>query len=163
DVILIPEIPYRIENVVSHLRERVSLGKPFSIVVVAEGAMNTEEAKLKLEEREKLWESGGKASAGYRIAEAIESASGMETRVTVLGYLQRGGAPCPEDRVLSTRFGTAAADMIFDGRFGNMVALEGTRIVERPLADIAGKLKLVPAGHPIVESARAIGTCMGDS
>ena len=162
DVILIPEIPYDIGRVVSHLRDRVALGKPFSIVVVAEGALSTSEVKLKEEERESQWQKAGAASVGYRVARAIEETSGMETRVTVLGYLQRGGTPCSQDRVLATRLGTTAAEMIFDGRFGRMVAVEGSCVVERPLAEVAGKLKLVPAGDPTVQTAREIGTCLGD-
>jgi 6-phosphofructokinase 1 len=96
------------------------------------------------------------------VAAEIEASTGMETRVTVLGYQQRGGTPSPYDRVLATRFGTAAAEMLHRGEFGKMVALEGKGVVARPLEEIAGKLKLVPRDHDLVQTGRSVGICFGD-
>ncbi len=158
DVILIPEIPYDPQNIADHLTRRRSQGKPFSIVVVAEGARTTQEAK-----RPK--KKGLRASArsnGYRAAGEFEQLTGMESRVTVLGYQQRGGTPSAYDRVLATRFGTAATEMIDRREYGKLVALKGTAIVSRPLEEIAGKLKLVPEDHELITTARAVGTCFGD-
>lgn len=162
DIILIPEIPYSIDSIVRHLMKRERGGKQFSIVVVAEGALSTGEAKLIREERKKRQKKNRSPSKGYELQEEIESAYGMETRVTVLGHQQRGGAPSPYDRVLATRFGTTAADLLFCGDYGKMVALEGNDITAKPLEDIAGKLKLVPPNHYLIQTARSVGTCFGD-
>jgi 6-phosphofructokinase 1 len=162
DVILIPEIPYSIDSICRHLLKRASQGKAFSIVVVAEGAVSREEAALPKPDRKKLKKAGDYFTKGYEIAKAIQETAGMETRLTVLGYQQRGGTPSPYDRLLATMFGTAAAELLFRGEYGNMVALEGTRIVSRPLEDIAGKLKQVPQDHLLIETARSVGTCFGD-
>lgn len=159
DVVLIPEIPYEIERIANHLEMRRNRGKAFSIVVVAEGAVSTEEAEGPRGDR-RAGAVGG-SSIGYRVAEEIENATGMETRVTVLGYQQRGGPPAPYDRVLATRFGTAAAEMLHRGEYGRMVALEGNRVVSRPLEEIAGKLKLVPSEDSLVETGRSVGICFG--
>lgn len=162
DVILIPEIPYSIDSICRHLHKRADQGKAFSIVVVAEGAVSREEASLSKNDRKKMKKKSEYYTKGYEIASAIQKTSGMETRLTVLGYQQRGGTPSPYDRLLATMFGTAAAELLFLGEYGKMVALEGTRIVSRPLEDIAGKLKQVPADHGLIASARCVGTCFGD-
>jgi 6-phosphofructokinase 1 len=163
DVILIPEIPYSIDSICRHLLKRASQGKAFSIVVVAEGAVSREEAALPKPDRKKLKKTNDYFTKGYEIAKAIQETAGMETRLTVLGYQQRGGTPSPYDRLLATMFGTAAAELLFRGEYGNMVALEGTRMVSRPLEDIAGKLKQVPQDHLLIETARGVGTCFGDT
>jgi len=158
DVILIPEIPYSIDSVSRHLLKRVQSGKQFSIVVVAEGAVSQKEP-----------DRGGQNngtnpyfSRGHEIAEEIARVSGMETRLTVLGYLQRGGTPSPYDRLLATLFGSTAADLMAEGAYGKMVAMEGSRVIARPLEEVAGKLKQVPIDHPLIRTARSIGTCLGD-
>jgi 6-phosphofructokinase 1 len=163
DVILIPEIPYSIDSICRHLLKRASQGKAFSIVVVAEGAVSTEEAALPRTERKRLKKTNEYFTKGYEIAKAIQETAAMETRLTVLGYQQRGGTPSPYDRLLATMFGTAAAELLYDGRYGNMVALEGTRVIARPLEEVAGKLKQVPVDHPLIETARSVGTCFGDT
>lgn len=163
DVILIPEIPYSIDCICRHLLKRASQGKAFSIVVVAEGAVSVEEAMLPKAERKKLKKTNEYFTKGYEIAQAIQQTAGMETRLTVLGYQQRGGTPSPYDRLLATMFGTAAAELLHNGDYGKIVALEGTRVVARPLEEIAGKLKLVPIDHPLIETARGVGTCFGDA
>jgi 6-phosphofructokinase 1 len=162
DIILIPEIPYSIDSIVHHLMKRERGGKQFSIVVVAEGALSTDEFELSREERKKRQKKNRSPSKGYELKDEIEIAYGMDTRVTVLGHQQRGGAPSPYDRVLATRFGTTAADLLHRGDYGKMVALEGNDITAKPLEDIAGKLKLVPPDHYLIQTARSVGTCFGD-
>ena len=163
DVILIPEIPYSIELVVRRLEARRAGGKAFSIVVVAEGAMTVEEAALPKKERKRLRVTQTWPSIGYRGAHEIGQRSGMETRVTVLGYLQRGGTPTAYDRVLATAFGTAAADMLQASVFGRMVAMRGDQVDSVALADVAGQVRLVPPDHYMLGTARRVGTCLGDA
>jgi phosphofructokinase-like protein len=146
DVILIPEIPYREEKIAEYLLHRAEENKPYSIVVVAEGAKNP----------------GKERSVAQYLSNRIYELTGLETRETVLGYIQRGGTPSPMDRVLATRYGTAAADMIASRDFGKMVALRDDRIVSVPLADVSGKLKLVEPDNPLVIQAKNMGTSFGD-
>lgn len=162
DVVLIPEIPYEIDAIAAHLKRRAATGKRFSIVVVAEGAMSREEAKLDKKARKAARAAMKQASIGYRVAEEIAAATGMETRVTVLGYLQRGGVPSPYDRVLSTAFGSAAAELVFSGRFGRMVAMREGAMSSVKLDKVAGKTRRVPEDHEYVCVARRMGTCLGD-
>jgi 6-phosphofructokinase 1 len=122
DVIIIPEIPYEIKAIGQHLNERAKTGKTFSIVVVAEGALSAEEARMDKKDRKKLRAEASYPSISYRIAKEIEEETGMETRATALGYIQRGGIPSASDRVLATRFGTTAAEMLAKGEYGRMVS-----------------------------------------
>ncbi len=147
DIILIPEIPYKEEVIVRNLMERASANKPYSIVVVAEGIDNPNK-------------NGG--SVAQYLSKRISELTGLETRETVLGYIQRGGSPSPMDRVLATRYGTGAADMIANGDYGKMVSLKDGKIVSVPLTEVAGKLKLIDPSDPLVEQAKNIGTCFGD-
>lgn len=163
DIVLIPELPYSIQSVAASLARRQAEGKRFSIVVVAEGAMSEEEALLPKKERKRRRETMPYPSIGYRVAAEIEAATGMEARVTVLGYLQRGGTPSPYDRVLATAFGTAAAELLERGSFGRMVAMQEGRITTIALSEVADRLKTVPADHPLVDTARLVGTCFGDA
>lgn len=101
-------------------------------------------------------------SIGYRVAEEIQTATGLDSRVTVLGYLQRGGTPVAFDRILATQFGTAAANMLAAGDFGKMVALRDGNIVGVPLDKVAGRVKAVPLDHEMFKAARDVGTCLGD-
>ncbi|GAB1456470.1 MAG: ATP-dependent 6-phosphofructokinase [Spirochaetia bacterium] len=162
DVILIPEIPYEAAAVARDIERRCAQGKQFSIVVVAEGALSKEEAALSKKDRKKFREKMPFPSIGYRVSAEIQAATDMETRVTVLGYLQRGGTPSPYDRVLATAFGTAAAGLLADGRFGMMVAMNGASIGTVPLAQVAGKTKTVPTDNFMLDTARHVGTCFGD-
>lgn len=146
DVILIPEIPYKEEVVFQYLIDRANSNKPYSIVVVAEGVYNP---------------SPDRSVAQY-LSARITEATGLETRETVLGYIQRGGTPSPMDRVLATRYGMGAADMIAKQQYGKMVALKDGQIVAVPLSDVSGKLKLIDPNDPMVQQARNIGTCFGD-
>jgi len=161
DVILIPEIPYNIENIAKHLKKRQKQGKIFSIVVVAEGAMNKEESMMDKKTFKKTRKEM-KNSIGYRIAQELEEATGLESRVTVLGYLQRGGTPVSADRVLATQMGVEAAHMLYRGEFGKMVAMQEGRLLGVPLEEVAGKIKMVEKTHPLVKAAREVGTCFGE-
>jgi 6-phosphofructokinase 1 len=175
DVILIPEIPYEVESVAEAIRERSRNGKPFSIVAVAEGAISRQDFEAQLAAKEKKTKDGKKikgekkpvseiqyADHTLRLAKKLEQLTGLEARVTILGHLQRGGTPSAADRLLATRLGTACADLIHQGHYGVMVAAkgDGTRAVK--LDEVAGKIKIVPPDHPWVESARRVGTNLGD-
>jgi 6-phosphofructokinase 1 len=144
DVILLPEVPFDLELVAKCLTDRAISKKPYSIVVVAEGIEKPKEQ-----------------SAGHYIAESIKKLTGMETRETILGYIQRGGSPSPMDRVLATRYGAHAVELIARKKFGEMVCLHGTKISSVPLEEVGGKLRLVPTDHPLVEKARRMGICFG--
>jgi 6-phosphofructokinase 1 len=161
DVILIPEIPYDIKTIARHLEDRAGSGKTFSIVVAAEGALSVEEAKMEKRDRKKYRSEHG-PSAAYRIAGEIHDATGMETRATVLGYMQRGGIPSASDRVLATSLGTAAADLLACGEYGRMVALVGNGIGSVDLSVPEGKVKTVPENHYMIDTAIAVGTCLGN-
>jgi len=145
DVILIPEIPYNWEKIAEYLLHRVEENKPYSIIVIAEGIKNP----------------GKECSAAQYISKRVNEMTGLEARETVLGYIQRGGTPSPMDRVLATRYGSATADMIAEGNYGNMVALKDNRIVPVPLSEVAGKLKLVKLDDPLVLKAMNMGTSFG--
>ena len=144
DVILMPEIPYNIHRIGEVILERLYRGKPYSIVVVAEGI-----------------KTDGRRHAGEYIAQEIEYETGIETRETVLGYIQRGGSPTAFDRNLSTRMGGHAAELIATGQFGRMVTLQGNDISSKPLTEIAGKLNLVTEKHDLVVQGRHMGVCFG--
>jgi 6-phosphofructokinase 1 len=179
DVVLIPEIPYDVEKIAAAIRRRSHHSTNFSIVAVAEGAMSREDApafraaqerKLKARnEKEKAAARSQLASleakhAGntLRLAKQLEDLTHLESRVTILGYVQRGGTPSAADRILATRLGTACADLIHEGVFGVMVAARGEGTEPVPLDKVAGKRKTVPLDHPWVESARRVGTCLGN-
>jgi len=161
DVILIPEIPYKIDEIASHLEKRARSGKTFSIVVAAEGALSVKEAQMDKKERKKYRMENG-PSAAYRIAREIAEATEMETRATVLGYVQRGGVPSASDRVLATSLGVAAAELLAKGKYGRMVTLNGNEIASADLSVPEGKVKNVPEDHYMLDTARAVGTCLGN-
>jgi 6-phosphofructokinase 1 len=161
DVILIPEIAYDIRAIGRHLEKRAGEGKGYSIVVVAEGALSTAEAAMDKKERKKYRAETVNPSIGYRVAREIEEETGMETRATVLGYVQRGGIPSASDRVLATALGTAAADLLAKGKYGRMVALIGDSIGSVDLSVPAEKVKNVPPDHYMLDTALAVGTCLG--
>ncbi len=182
DVILIPEIPYDVEKVAEAILERYRGGKAFSIVAVSEGAMSQEtaaaldEANKAVAKAQKKGDSDKLAKAETRLAELeagrvgntvrltqqLEQLTRLESRVTILGHLQRGGTPSAADRLLATRLGTACADLIAQGVSGVLVAARGDGVEPVPLAEVAGRRKTVPLDHPWIESARRIGTCLGD-
>ncbi len=179
DVILIPEIPYEVGAIADAIRRRSRRGSNFSIVAVAEGARTTEDASaLRSAEASKAHAQGPgeKAAAAaelaaieaahagntLRLAHLLEERTGLESRVTILGYVQRGGTPSAADRLLATRLGSAAADVVHDGRFGVMVAARGDGAEPVLLDEVAGKRKTVTPDHPWVATARHVGTCLGD-
>ncbi|HGJ65731.1 TPA: 6-phosphofructokinase [bacterium] len=145
DVILIPEIPYDEKVIKEYLLKRVRENKPYSIVVVAEG--------IKIPAKEK--------SAGGYIAKRIYELTGLETRVTVLGYIQRGGTPSPMDRILASKFGATAANMIADRDYGKMVAQINGEIKSVPLSEVAGHTRLVERNNSLLVRAKEMGTCFG--
>lgn len=151
-IILIPEIAFRIERICQHLAAREKYGKRFTIMVVAEGI------KLPPEMRH----MSRTFSVGNMIGDAIAIMSHKEVRVSVLGHIQRGGSPSPYDRILATRFGVGAVDLIAVGGFGKMVCLQQESIRAVTIADAVGKLKTVDPGGEIVRAARAIGISFGD-
>jgi 6-phosphofructokinase 1 len=144
DMILIPEQPVSIEDACKEIQRRHARGKDFSIVVVSEGyelgGDDDQEAEVDEFGHIRLSERG----VGARLAQEIEQRTGFETRVTVLGHVQRGGSPTPRDRILATRYGLKAADLVQEGRFGRMAALHGDAIVDVPLAEATAELKTVP-------------------
>ncbi len=164
DVILIPEIPYDIDKVAAAIEKRRQNGSGFTILAVAEGAISKEDAALPKKELKKKMEMISKKypSVSYKIAKEIEEKTGMEIRVTVPGHTQRGGSPCPYDRVLSTRIGSEAAQLIMDGQFGYMVGIINGKIKKVPLESCAGKLKTVTPDDQVVQDAKRIGISFGD-
>ena len=162
DVIVIPEIPYSAKKIAAAIEKRAKAGKRFSIIAVAEGAISQDEAKLSKKEFKAAREAMTYPSISYRIADELKELTGQEIRVTIPGHYQRGGAPCPADRVLTSRFGVAAAQLILQKKFGYMVALQDNHIVPVPLTEVAGKLKTVPPDGELVKQARALGLSMGD-
>lgn len=179
DVILIPEIPYDIDVVAEAVKRRQRRGSNFSIVAVSEGARSVKDiAALKKAKKAKKQAKGKKAlekaTAKMEIAKAglkdktlsisreLEELTGLESRVTILGHLQRGGTPSAADRLLATRLGTACASLINQGTFGVMVAARGDHTEAVPLEDVVGKRKTVPLDHDWIQSARDIGVCLGD-
>jgi 6-phosphofructokinase 1 len=179
DVILIPEIPYNVEKIADAIKRRSGRGTNFSIVAVAEGAMSLEDArafKLVENKRERARTLHDKKEAKVelaaleqrhtgntmRLAKQLEELTHLESRVTILGYVQRGGIPSPTDRLLASRLGAACADLIHENVFGVMVAARGDGTEPIPLEKVAGKRKVVPQDHPWVEAARRVGTCLGD-
>ena len=162
DIILLPEIPYDIDKVVEAIEHRSRAGKGFTILAVAEGAISKEDAKLSKKEYKKKLEKSPYPSISYEIAKQIGDRLGTEVRVTVPGHTQRGGSPCPYDRLLCTRLGAEGAKAILDKDFGNMIAMVNGTIKRVPLEKVAGKLKVVDPDSQIVKEAKLIGISFGD-
>ncbi len=179
DVILIPEISYDVKSVADAIGRRVRAGSKFSIVAVAEGARSPEDAAAfrEAEARKRAASTPQEIQAAVaalraveaahagntlRLARKLEELTGLESRVTILGYVQRGGTPSAADRLLATRLGSAGADLIGNGVFGVMVAARGEGTEPVPLDQVAGKRKLVPLDHSWIQAARHVGTCLGD-
>lgn len=164
DIILIPEIPYNTDKVVEAIQKRAKTGKRFTILAVAEGAISQDEAKLSKKELKKRQEEDAKKypSVSYKIAKEIEKRTNLEIRVTVPGHTQRGGDPCPYDRVLSTRLGSFAAKLIMEDDYGHMVGIVNGKVKKVPLEECAGKLKMVEPDDQTVKAAKRIGISFGD-
>lgn len=180
DVILLPEIPYDIQRVAEAIRQRVRHGKSFSIVAVAEGARSLEQTlliraaeeqkqaarnkkeKRRAKQRLATLEADHLGNHTVQLSEQLEQLTGLESRVTILGHVQRGGAPSAADRLLATRLGSACADLVAGEQYGVMVAAAGEQAVPVPLEEVAGRKKLVPLDHPWIVSAKRVGTNLGD-
>jgi len=179
DVILIPEIPYSVKQIAKAIRRRSQVGLNFSIVAIAEGALSEEYANRF--RRAKARKARARGNAGIerartelgeldehhagntlRLSRELERLTGLECRVSILGYVQRGGTPSAADRLLATRLGTACIDLIEERVFGVMVASQGDGAGPVPLEQVAGQRKQVPLDHPWISAARAVGTCLGD-
>jgi phosphofructokinase-like protein len=161
DVILIPEIPYDLDAVAARIRRRDEMGARFSIVVAAEGAkpVGGKATLLKAADGAFVERLGGVAAV---VASQLEALTGKETRSVVLGHLQRGGAPTAFDRMLATRFGARAVELILAGTFDHMVAFHPPEIVAVPLENIVGRTRTVPHDFDVVRTARALGISLGD-
>lgn len=163
DIILLPEIPYDIDAIVDIIDKRDKAGKSFTILAVAEGAISKKDAKLSKKEYKEKQEKDKKKypSISYKLAEEIQQKTDKEVRITVPGHTQRGGSPCPYDRVFSTRVGAKAAEMIMKGQFGYMVAMQNGETTKVPLQDIAGKLKYVDPKCKLIKEAKLTGISFG--
>lgn len=162
DVILIPEIPYEMDIIADKVKERNKRGKRFTIVVVAEGAKpkgGDVIIKRVVKESADPVRLGG---IGFILAAQIEKMTGVETRAVIIGHLQRGGVPTPFDRILATRLGTKAVEMIAKEKYGYMVGVKGNSLSEVSLEDVAKGPRLIPLNDLLIQSARSVGTCFGD-
>jgi ATP-dependent phosphofructokinase / diphosphate-dependent phosphofructokinase len=179
DVILLPEIPYDLEKIADSIRKRTQSGKRFSIVVVAEGAMSAEEARdvaALVKERDRAESKRARAETkdklrkfhdehvGHtiRLTKKLEKLTGQESRLTILGHLQRGGTPSAADRVFATWLGAECATALNERKYGVMLGLQGTSLKRVPLAEVAGHMRHVPKDHPLITSGRLVGTSFGD-
>ncbi|MEX2577475.1 MAG: ATP-dependent 6-phosphofructokinase [Verrucomicrobiales bacterium] len=179
DVVLLPEIPYDPAVVAEAIRDRGRSGKHFSIVAVAEGAMTKDQSATigdLLKQKEEASGKEEKEEASRQLSEfhdehirhtqeltrELEKLTGCESRLTILGHIQRGGTPSPVDRSLATKLGALCAEYLADGGHGDMMAVRGPDVVPVPLEEVAGKKKLVPPDHPLVKAARLVGTSFGD-
>lgn len=162
DVILIPELPFDVCKVAQAITDRKNSGKSFSIVVVAEGAKPKEGEMIVCKTVADSPDPIRLGGIGQFVGKQLEEMTGIETRVTVLGHLQRGGTPSAYDRILSTRYGVAAVEMIKNSQFGMMASLQGTKITAVPLEDAIGKMKSVPVESELIMAAKSVGTFFGD-
>ncbi len=162
DIILIPEIPYDIKKIVQAIDERKKRGSKFTIIAVAEGAISKEDAKLSKKEYKKKMENYQYPSVSYEVAAEILKKTGQEVRVTVPGHTQRGGSPCPYDRVFASRLGAEAGKLILKGEYGFMVGYRNREVVKVPLEDVAGKLKKIQPDSSIIKEAKMLGISFGD-
>ncbi|MBN2354669.1 6-phosphofructokinase, partial [candidate division KSB1 bacterium] len=161
DIIIIPEIEYELDVVCERVIERSQRGRRFSIVAVAEGSKprggDVVVSRMVVDSAEPV-RLGGVA---IKLGNDIEDQTGLETRATVLGHLQRGGSPTAFDRILATRFGVGAVDLIMDGKFNQMVALRGNDLVSIAIKEVGGKTRKVPVDSPLLRAAEAVGTSLG--
>ncbi len=162
DIILIPEIPYNVGIIVEKVKERCTKGRRFSIVVIAEGAKPKGGEMVIKRLVKKSSDPVRLGGIGFVLGEQIEKITGLEARTVVMGHLLRGGSPTAFDRVLATWLGTKAVDMMEEGQFGYMVGVQGSSLISVPLQKVAEGIKKIPPDHPLIKSARSVGTCFGD-
>lgn len=161
DVVLLPEIPYDKKNVIKKILDNKQKQKKYSIVIVSEGALDKQEAKLDKKAFKKMRASMN-CTVGQRIAKEIEAATGIETRATILGYLQRGGSPNPYDRMMAIHFGSMGANFIARKDFGKILIWKDSQVIGIALSEVAGITKTIPLESPLLETAKNIGICFGD-
>ncbi len=161
DVILLPEIPYDIEEIVEVIQKRSKAGKAFTIIAVAEGSISKEDAKLKKKEYKEKLANRKDPSIAYELAEQIRERTDKEVRITVPGHTQRGGSPCPYDRVFATRMGAAASQLILNQEYGYMIGNKNGKTIKVPLQDVAGKLKYVDPECGLIKEAKMVGISFG--
>ena len=161
DIILLPEIPYDIDKIIEAIHKRAASGHGFAILAVAEGAISKEDAALPKKELKEKIKKRKHPSVSYELAEQIFQKTGIEVRITVPGHTQRGGSPCPYDRVLSTRLGAEAATLIMKKEYGYMVGIINGKVKKVPLGDVAGKLKMVSPDDQLIKEAKCIGISFG--
>jgi 6-phosphofructokinase 1 len=162
DVILIPEIPFHLEYIINKIHRRYEQNKKFSIIVVAEGALPAGGEMVVQKLIPNSHDPVRLGGVGNKLAQEIEDISAIETRVTVLGHLQRGGMPIPYDRIISSRYGVAAVHAVMEGKFGSMVSLRGANIETVPIVEAIKDLKKVDPEGELVKTARALGISFGD-
>ena len=162
DIILIPEIPYDLDKIAEKIRQRHDRGASFTILAVAEGAISKKDAKLSKKELAKKQAESPYPSVSYEIAAKLTKKTGYDVRVTVPGHTQRGGAPCPYDRVFASRLGSEAGKLILKKEYGYMVGYKNREMVKVPLSEVAGKLKTVDPKSSIIKEAKLVGISFGD-
>ena len=162
DIILLPEIPYDMDVIAEAIDKRAKSGKKFTIIAVAEGAISKEDAKLSKKELKDKQAKKKYPSVAYEMAEKVQKRTQQEVRIAIPGHTQRGGSPCPFDRVLSTRLGAEAARAILDENYGCMMSVKNDKIVRVPLSEVAGKLKYVDPKSEIIRQAKITGISFGD-
>lgn len=162
DIILLPEIPFELDNVLAAIEKRNERKSSFSIIAVAEGAMTQKEHAMKKKEREEYRKKHNVTNISAWLTEKISKETGSETRMVLPGHIQRGGSPSAYDRVLATQFGVYAAQLVADGIFGVTVAMNYNRVEANPLSEVAGKTKFISPDNQMIEVARQIGVSLGD-
>ena len=162
DVIIIPEIPYDMKNVVDAIEKREEVGGRFAIIVVAEGALTKDDAKLSKKEYKEKIANRKYPSVAYEVADEVARLSGREVRVALPGHTQRGGAPSPYDRIFATQCGAEAGKSILAGKSGFLIAKKNGKMIHVPLKEVAGKLKYVDPDSDLVREAKLMGICFGD-
>ncbi len=162
DIVLIPEIPYDIDKISECIEKKIRNGKEYIIIAAAEGIISKEEAAMEKKALKKKRKEEGNLSAARRVAGALESKTNKEIRTAVIGHIQRGGTPCAYDRVLATRLGVKAGELIKKKTYGYMVSMAGTHTAVVPLGDVAGKTKFVEPDDELVIQAKKMGICFGD-
>ncbi len=161
DIILIPEIPFRLETVYNEVKHRAQSGKRFSLIIVAEGACEKGKSVVIRKKDKKNPYPVKLGGVANNLADKIEQATGIESRAAILGHIQRGGSPIPYDRNVGTLFGYYAVELMVEGKWGHMVSLDGQRIRSVSIKDAVRTIKKVPLNHPLIKAAQAVGTSFG--
>lgn len=161
DIILIPEIPYNVDEVLNTIKKREKQGKKFTIIAMAEGAISDEDAKLSKKELKEKRKTYTFPSVAYQLSDELQKKAGQEVRVTIPGHVQRGGIPSASDRTFATRIGVEAAGLILRKEYGNMVCIKDGKFSKIPLEEVAGKTKMVNADNELIRQAESLGISLG--